>query len=200
MRVLTLRLAATSALALRPVLREVAACPTPSLVGLRARHWRMEHGMVRGRYLFEDRSSLDAFARHPMCDPAFAHLTSRISDAPVEVGSVEELPPNDILDRPVFVISAPRAGSTLLYELLAHAAEVWTIDGESQGVIEGIPSLHVASRGFTSHRLVDLDAESETVRILRGGFVAELRDHRGSRFLELPVDRRPATVRLVEKT
>lgn len=36
------------------------------------------------------------------------------------------------LDRPVFIVSAPRSGSSMLFELLAQAPEVWTLGGESQ--------------------------------------------------------------------
>ena len=41
-------------------------------------------------------------------------------------------------DRPVFLISSPRSGSTFLFETLARAKDVYTIGDESHGLIEGI--------------------------------------------------------------
>ena len=46
-------------------------------------------------------------------------------------------------DRPVFIISPPRSGSTLLFETLAHAPGVFTIGRESPALIEGLPGLAV---------------------------------------------------------
>ena len=35
-----------------------------------------------------------------------------------------------LFDRPIIILSAPRAGSTLLWETLAASSQVWTIGGE----------------------------------------------------------------------
>ncbi|WP_428265316.1 sulfotransferase [Haliangium sp.] len=195
---LTLRYPHAPLLSLRPALQAIAAAP--ALPGLRARHWLAERDAVRGRYLFDDRAHLDAFARDPSADPALALFADQADMPPLERGPVEAIPADDIFDRPVIIIAAPRAGSTLLYELLAQARGLWSIGAESHGVIEGVPQLHVASRGFDSHRLTDLDLDPETARVVRAGFLAELRDHRGRRYLDLPPAQRPARVRLLEKT
>lgn len=200
MHVLTLSSPADSTHELRRALRSVAARPTPPLRGLLMRNWRMEHRDVRGRYLFEDELSLGEFLRDASADPALIEVT-RLASGPLQEGAiVEHLPPAEVLADPIFIIAAPRSGSTLLYDLLAQSASLWTIDGESEGVIEGIPRLHVANRGFDSHRLDERDAEAETVRTLRAGFLADLRDSRGRRFLETPEKERPARARLLEKT
>ena len=57
------------------------------------------------------------------------------------------------IDRPVFVVSSPRSGSTLLFETLARARELFTIGGESHRVIEAIPGLHPRDRDWSSNRL-----------------------------------------------
>jgi len=57
------------------------------------------------------------------------------------------------IDRPVFIIAAPRSGSTLLFETLAQAESLWTIGGESHEVIEGIPSLSIGPWGVSTNRL-----------------------------------------------
>lgn len=201
MLVLTLRFTTDVSPVVRAILQEVAAAPPPDVLGLRARHWRAERRGARGRYVFEDRASLDAFARDPAPrDPAIAMLAPHALGPGVAVGSVEESWDETVLQQPIFIISAPRAGSTLLQELLARSGELWTTDGEAHGVIEGIPALHPARRGFESDRLTEVDATADIVRTLRAGLIAELRNHRGKRYLDLPPGGRPTRVRLLEKT
>ena len=184
----------------RLTLREVAATAPPAVVGLRARHWRIDQGTVRGRYLFDDSKALEAFVSDPGFDPAFGSIGNNTADLVLEEPSRGSVSSCNIFERPLFIISAPRAGSTLLYELLAQSPGVWTTDGESEGIIEGIPALHPSARAFESHRLTDIDADAETVRTLRAGFVAELRDWRGRRYLDMPGTERPRRVRMIEKT
>ncbi|MGA9827371.1 MAG: aspartyl/asparaginyl beta-hydroxylase domain-containing protein, partial [Rhodanobacteraceae bacterium] len=42
-------------------------------------------------------------------------------------------------DRPVFIVSPPRSGSTLLFETLARAPDLYTVGGESHGRMEKLP-------------------------------------------------------------
>lgn len=96
------------------------------------------------------------------------------------------------IERPVFVVSSPRSGSTLLFETLARAPGLFTIGGESHRLIEGIPGLSPDRRGWDSNRLVAADATPETAEALRAAFTAQLRDRDGRR----PV----GPVRMLEKT
>ncbi|MGB2788281.1 MAG: sulfotransferase [Dokdonella sp.] len=96
-------------------------------------------------------------------------------------------------DRPVIIISPPRSGSTLLFETLARARNVFTVGDESHVQIEGMPELHPANHNFDSNALgAELALESVVAR-LRGRFFEALRDRDG---------RPPAAgaVRLLEKT
>jgi Sulfotransferase family len=97
--------------------------------------------------------------------------------------------------QPIVIIAPPRSGTTLLYDVLTQAPDLWTIGGESHVVIEAIAKLRAENRGFVSHRLTADDADSCTVRQLSDGFFARLRDREG---------RRPApdavNLRLLEKT
>lgn len=97
-------------------------------------------------------------------------------------------------DRPVFIVSLPRSGSTLLFETLARARGVVTIGDESHQLIEGIPSLAPAARGYESNRLAAADADVATVSILRTRFLDNLHDRDGHR-----VDG-ASPVRMLEKT
>ena len=184
----------------REFARELALWPTPVVPGLCARYFREEGSILRGRYVFDGEANLESFARDPCVDPAFARIANHAGEFPVQGAHAAEVASQDIFDRPVFIISAPRAGSTVLYDLLAQAEGVWTIGGESEGPIEGIPNLHLANRGFDSHRLTDLDADTCTIQALRAAFEAELRDYQGRRYLELPEGERPNHVRFLEKT
>jgi hypothetical protein len=198
--VLTFSSTANSLGQLRPVLREISASSAPAVAGLCMRHWGIDRRQVRGRYLFSDRSSLNEFASYPTSDPAVVQIEPYLAEPLNNRMLVEEIESQRVIDDPLFIISSPRAGSTLLYDLLALSAQMWTLDAESEGVIEGIPHLHPANRGFNSHRLTDLDADPETVRLLHAAFLADLRDSQGRRYLEQSDRDRPGRIRLLEKT
>jgi hypothetical protein len=200
MDVLTFQFTATTASGLRPLLKEIACRPPPKYAGLCARHFKQEKQTVWGRYLFHDLVSLEAFVREPFAvDPAIAELSSHPAVTDFVVGPMERVVEDGVFDQPVFIVSAPRAGSTLLYETLSRAPDLWAIGDESHGVIEGIPKLHLACRGFDSHCLAARDADPETVRALQVGFIANLRDRTGRRYLNAK-NSVPGPIRFLEKT
>jgi LPS sulfotransferase NodH len=57
------------------------------------------------------------------------------------------------LERPVFIIAAPRSGSTLLFETLAVTPQFATLGGEAHWLVEGIESLRPGAAGVDSNRL-----------------------------------------------
>jgi uncharacterized protein (TIGR03032 family) len=97
------------------------------------------------------------------------------------------------IERPVFIVSSPRSGSSLLFETLARSPDLVTVGGESHQIIEAIAELRPARRGWDSNRLDVADATPNTVAELRRRFVAELRDRDGRR----PVG---GVARMLEKT
>ena len=97
-------------------------------------------------------------------------------------------------DRPVFVVSPPRSGSTFLFETLAQSPGLYTIGDESHQLIEGISALAPQSQGYASNRLLARDATPEIADALRSRFFAALRD-RDQRAPESG-----ASVRMLEKT
>ena len=130
-------------------------------------------------------------------------LGSAVNDAaaPVIFGEPRDAPekrPGQIkrdaeFDRPVFIVSPPRSGSTLLFETLAQAVNAYTIGDESHGLIEGMPALRPSARGFESNRLDESVAGSDVAANLR------------ARFREALIDRNKAPpavfpVRMLEKT
>lgn len=98
----------------------------------------------------------------------------------------------DRFDRPIVLVSTPRSGSTLLYETLEQAPRLYTTGQESHWLIEDIPALDPANRGWDSNRLTEADATPEIVEALGSEFYRQLRDR----------DRRRAEgpVRMLEKT
>lgn len=98
-----------------------------------------------------------------------------------------------LFDRPVFILSSPRSGSTLLFETLAQAPELFTTGGESHLLIEQVPGLAPRDRGFDSNVLTEADASPETVQLLRSRFWAGLSDRGGRPPLA-------GRVRMLEKT
>jgi hypothetical protein len=102
-------------------------------------------------------------------------------------------------DRPVFIVSAPRSGSTLLFETLAGSEDLWTIGGEGHGHVESIAALAPQNRHFDSNRLTAEDATPDVAAQLRANYGHNLQDTAGL----LLRDRKggaPDSVRFLEKT
>ena len=100
--------------------------------------------------------------------------------------------PGERFDRPIFIISTPRSGSTLLFETLEQAPGLFTTGNESHGLIERIPGLSPADHGWKSNALGAADATPETAEQLSRAFIDSLRDRDDNR----PVGR----FRMLEKT
>jgi hypothetical protein len=96
-------------------------------------------------------------------------------------------------DRPVFIVNPPRSGSSLLFETLAQAPGVYTVGGESHGLIEGVRGLGAMAQNFESNCLGEEHARPDIVEELRGRFSQQLRDRDGK---PAPAGR----VRMLEKT
>jgi hypothetical protein len=102
-------------------------------------------------------------------------------------------------DRPVFIVAAPRSGSTLLFETLAVNRELWSLGDESHRHFERIASLRPSGQN-PSNRLTAEQATPEVVDTLLDGFVQDLVNSSGTRFDQLSPLSRPAELRFLEKT
>lgn len=56
--------------------------------------------------------------------------------------------------RPVFIVAAPRSGSTLLFETLAANSAFSTLGGEAHWLVESMPELRPGAIGVDSNRLI----------------------------------------------
>lgn len=177
--------------------RRLALCAAPRAAGLLARWWRHAPRASVGRYVFSDQERLRAFVAAPRWDAPCAELDERATHA-VQLSSAGA--PAVEFDRPVFIVCAPRTGSTVLHEQLVRCRDVWSLDGELQPLIDGIAQLNIRDRGFDSQRLDERDADPATVPLLRQCLLADLRDASGRRLLDLAPEARPRSVRFVDKT
>jgi hypothetical protein len=130
-------------------------------------------------------------ARREAAEFNVAAAASRSRAAAGPAAAAGKLP---VIERPIIILSAPRAGSTLLFETLAQAAGVHTIGGESHRLIESIEPLRPGGGAATSNRLTAKDATPAIVAELRRRFAAQLRDREGNP----PAP--GAAARLLEKT
>jgi hypothetical protein len=105
-----------------------------------------------------------------------------------------------LLGSPVIIVSAPRSGSTLLFEQLAAAPGLWTIGGESHGVFRVFPHLRAENAQLDSGCLLASHADGDTVDAFRRCMAFLLRNHRGEPWIAMRPEDRPTRVTLLEKT
>ncbi|MFE6834121.1 sulfotransferase family protein [Streptomyces sp. NPDC057705] len=176
----------------RPAARALHHAPFPGAAGLLARGVRTDAHGVRARYLF---ATAAAAAFRATQDPSLSRL------GPPVTGPVRPVPAAaapDVGSGPVIIVSPPRSGSTALFDALARHPGLWTVGGESESVIEGVPALHPAADGYASHALGAEHADRHGSAV-RAGFLAELRDARGLSWLDCGGPQVPPP-RLLEKT
>lgn len=98
------------------------------------------------------------------------------------------------LRQPVFIVAAPRSGSTLLFETLAVSEQLYTLGGEGHALIESIPELQPGAARLDSNRLDAEHASDEICERIADEVLRQARDARG--------DPPPAgrVIRFLEKT
>ena len=116
-------------------------------------------------------------------------LQSRLSP-PAE--PVRAIAASGKIERPIFLVSSPRSGSTLLFETLVQAPGLYSPGGESHLLIENIDELSVPAHDWASNRLTAGDATPATIEKLAAAFYRSLRDREGRAA--------KGTVRMLEKT
>lgn len=99
-------------------------------------------------------------------------------------------------DRPLFIVSAPRSGSSLLFETLSKFEGIWTIGKENHDIEQDIPYMHPAFRNYASNRLENADSKvaAEVVK----WFTRQLRNREQTLYMGKTIP--PRSVRFLEKT
>jgi len=87
------------------------------------------------------------------------------------------------LTSPLFIVAAPRSGSTLLFETLAHSEHLCSVGGEAHWLIENHIELRPGSPGIDSNRLTASQATDHLRDDIIDQIVARLVDYAGN-----PVD------------
>jgi hypothetical protein len=131
-------------------------------------------------------------ARQPAAAPAPAFTGALVEQARASEPRPAASPVT--IERPVIVLSAPRSGSTLLFETLSQVPGLFTIGGESHALIEPIDALRPGGGSVESNRLTAADATPAIIARLQTGFAQMLRDRHGH------APGAGGTVRLLEKT
>jgi Sulfotransferase family len=83
------------------------------------------------------------------------------------------------LTKPVFIVAAPRSGSTLLFETLAASNQIATLGGEAHWLIETIAELCPGAPGVDSNRLVARQATPQVVDRIESQILERLVDQAG---------------------
>ncbi len=120
--------------------------------------------------------------------------TPAVKVTPVPDASADT-PGDPRFDRPIIIVSPPRAGSTLLFETLAKAPNLFTIGRESHMLIESIRGLRPVDHDWDSNVLTAQDATPQVVSALRDAFFNDLRDRN-----DQPPPMREKPLRFLEKT
>lgn len=95
---------------------------------------------------------------------------------------------------PIFIVAAPRSGSTLLFETLAASSQLCTVGGEAHWLVEGIADLRPGSAQADSNRLTERHVTAAIARDIREQILSRLQDHAGQALGE------PGARRFLEKT
>lgn len=98
------------------------------------------------------------------------------------------------IEAPIFIMAAPRSGSTLLFETLAASSQLCTVGGEAHWLVEGIEGLRPGAPGVDSNRLTAEHATDAIADDIREEILSRLQDHAGQPLQE------PGARRFLEKT
>lgn len=126
------------------------------------------------------------------------NLESLIDTAVAGVAAYGDL--NAFLAQPIFVVSAPRSGSTMLFEQLMTVEGLWSIGGESHGIFRLFPGLRAENANLDSGSLSAAHADDKTANSLRACFAWLLRNHHGQPLNQMSPELRPQQATLIEKT
>ncbi len=99
---------------------------------------------------------------------------------------------DNLLHKPVFIVAAPRSGSTLLFETMACSPAFNSFGGEAHGLVENVEALRPGAPGVDSNRLTAAQATPAVAATIRRAAIAGLKGSAGLAPLE--------GARLLEKT
>jgi hypothetical protein len=114
--------------------------------------------------------------------------------------AISKVQGDSALKAPLIILSAPRSGSSLLFEQLTQLKGAWNIGGESHKVFRHFPHLRFENKQLDSASLGAQHADPVTIALMRENFLFHLQDHQSNRLLEQKQDFDLSHGCLVEKT
>lgn len=105
-----------------------------------------------------------------------------------------------LIGDPLIIVSAPRSGSTLVFEQLMRIDGLWSIGGESHAIFREFPQLRAENAALDSMSLGPDHASPQVADLFKRLLLLLVRNHHGQRYFDLPPAQRPAQLRFVEKT
>jgi hypothetical protein len=84
-----------------------------------------------------------------------------------------------LLQRPTFIVAAPRSGSTLLFETLAASHQIATVGGEAHWLVEGLPELRPGAPNVESNRLTAANCSAAISDHMVATIIDHCVDHAG---------------------
>ncbi len=97
--------------------------------------------------------------------------------APGASSTLSSRPPT--LQKPIFIVSAPRSGSTLLFETLAASEQLCTVGGEAHWLVEGLAELRPGAPGVESNRLTGAHVSEGMSARITAQILSQLKDNQG---------------------
>lgn len=98
-------------------------------------------------------------------------------------------------EKPIFIIAAPRSGSTLLFETLMRHKQLWSFGDEGHAWIEKYPKLRPVRGGVDSNRLTSTDLSDGLAEQLRQDMLQGMINAQGQR-----INSGAGAIRILEKT
>jgi hypothetical protein len=98
-------------------------------------------------------------------------------------------------EKPIFIIAAPRSGSTLLFETLMRHKQLWSFGDEGHAWIEKYPHLRPVRGGVASNRLTSDNLNANLIEQLKLDMLHGMIDSQGQR-----INSDVGAIRLLEKT
>jgi hypothetical protein len=166
---------------------------------VRAASRALGEGLVMRTNRIEAHRVLEARVLRPMLSLPEAASAAPSTVSQVHVSASPSRPAStpqarSTLQQPLFIVAAPRSGSTLLFETLAVSPQLFTLGGEAHALVEGLHHLRPGAPGVASNRLTAQNATPETMAHIVAEVLEGLRGPHG--------ERPPAgqAIRFLEKT
>ncbi len=90
-----------------------------------------------------------------------------------------------LVSNPVFIVSTPRSGSTLLFEQLIRLDNIWSIGGESHVIFREFPHLRFENNKYDSACLSKHHADSQTSLLFKLATYSMLKNNRDQRLINM---------------